>query len=287
MHMVISFKAPCVLWLLFVVPLYANMRAPMLIERGVSQLKGKPANITVKGADLLFQCPAAHTGKTDMEKFANRHCLGRVGYAVEVPQKQKLAMAFVYSGASELTWLLYSNQRNAPESFVAGSRAFSDAEKRHCTFCPDEMRRQRVSEIPLDLSPDVQKIGIEYQQALDFSESGHGYFRDGSWTQGFTYELWPLAEWQWQQELVVELTLIIAARPGFLGIGYKSDRVACTVREGAKMTPVVLSGGEKVDAVFLNKREGAGNEHTAARHFTARLQLAKAPQRLACFWSAG
>jgi hypothetical protein len=251
--------------LILTASLSANMRAPVRIERGHSRLIGKTARLRLSGERLELDCPAAHTGKADYTLFARQSCVARVIYEIASAADEKVVLSFIYSGGEQVEW-----------SFGAGtksviSRIFQAGDKLHCTFCPDEMRSLRVAEIEADVKTTLREIMVHYRQALDYEESGHGYLSDGKWTQGFSYELWPLAEWQWDSKILARLTLKIAARPGFLGIGYKKDEVSCTVRAGEESIPVALSIGEPKDGF---------------RIATAEIELQKKPQRLRCSWSA-
>jgi len=245
--------------------LSANLRAPIRIERGHTRLMAKPARVKVLGERLEFRCPASHTGKPDYRYFAESFCQATVTYLIEPQGDANVALAFVYAGGEQVEWMA------GAAKVVSRSRALKKSDTLNCSFCPDDLRMQRVAEAELLLSKASREITVTYQQALDYDENGHGYFSDGIWTQGFTYELWPLAEWQWQQQVAAALRISIAARPGFLGIGYKKDRLSCAVRSGDHTLPVAVSAGDVV----------AGE-----RQYTAQFELQKKPQRLHCYWSA-
>jgi hypothetical protein len=241
------------------------MRAPVRIERGHSRLLAKPAQLRLSGERLEFDCPAAHTGKPDHTLFAGQSCVARVTYQISSAADETVALSFIYSGGDQVEW-----------SFGAGtksviSRIVQAPDKLNCTYCPDDMRSLRIAETEADIKNTLREITVRYRQALDYDESGHGYLSDGKWTQGFSYELWPLAEWQWDSKILARLTLRIAARRGFLGIGYKKDEVSCAVLAGEKSIPVALSVGEPKDGF---------------RIVSAEIELQKQPQRLRCSWSA-
>jgi hypothetical protein len=123
-----------------------------------------------------------------------------------------------------------------------------------------------------DLTEGENTLAISYRQPLAFTESGHSYFSAGKWRQSFTYELWPIAEWQWAPDFAADLQLKIAARDGFLGIGYKDDTIRCYIDEDGKFNEVDLS---------LSK-PSAG-----MRSASSRVALKRAPQRLRCEYAAG
>lgn len=251
--------------LLFAGTIEANLRAPVHIERGLSRLMAKPAKIELRGERLAFRCPASYTGKPNHQAFAAGYCTGTVTYFVAPQVEENVSLAFVYSGGEQVEW------SSGAAKALSRARVLEAADTSTCRFCPDEMRAQRVAEAELPVKTTSREINVVYQQALDYDERGHGYFSDGNWSQGFTYELWPLAEWRWQQKIVAELLIQIAARPGFLGIGHKNDQLHCEVRTGERGVPVAMSPGEII----------AGE-----RHYTARIELQKQPQRLHCYWSA-
>ena len=64
--------------LLLALPLFANMRAPVMIKRGASALKSvSAAKMEVLSESLEFDCPAAYTGGVNMALFANAGCRAR------------------------------------------------------------------------------------------------------------------------------------------------------------------------------------------------------------------
>ncbi|HNE19576.1 MAG TPA: hypothetical protein PLF85_07645 [Turneriella sp.] len=255
----------CIGFLVISASLSANMRAPVRIERGYSRLLAKPSQLRLSGEKLEFDCPAAHTGKPEPTLFAQQSCAARVTYQLSSAADERVALSFVYSGSEQVEW----NLGTGPQNVV--SRAVQSPDRLHCTYCPDDMRSLRVAETEADIKKSLRAITVRYQQALDYDESGHGYFRAGQWTQGFSYELWPLAEWQWDTKITAKLQLTIAARPGFLGIGYRKDEISCAVLVGERQIPVALTIGEPKDG---------------KRTATAEIELQKQPQRLRCSWSA-
>lgn len=222
-------------------------------------------SLQLRGERLEFRCPASYTGKPKYEISAAGFCTGKVTYHITAQVDEVVSLAFVYSGGEKVVW---SSGAAKAES---KARAMSAADTSACRFCPDAMKTQRVAEAELSLKTSSREIGVIYEQALDYEERGHSYFSEGKWLQGFTYELWPLAEWQWQQKIVAELSIRIAARPGFPGLGHKIEEVYCEVRSGERIIPIALSAGEVI----------AGE-----RQYTAQAELHRQPQRLHCYWSS-
>ena len=246
-------------------PLSANMRAPVHIEHGSSELRGAPADLHVLNEVLEFDCPEAYKGKPDMTALAARTCNVRVLYRIAAKAAAQVKLAFVYAGQGDVQWKVGGKVfRSAPERLTG-------TDKKACSYCPDEMKRLNSTGQVVDLVAGSNEIELNYKQALSYDESGHSYFSDGKWAQGFTYELWPIAEWQWAPDFSAEIRFSVAARSGFLGIGYKDDRLNCDIDDNGKATPVALS----VAAVSNNRRTA-----------TARITLKKRPERLRCSYSA-
>jgi hypothetical protein len=123
------------------------------------------------------------------------------------------------------------------------------------------MKNLLSAEVVLGFEKGDNELEILYRQALSYDEQGHSYFSDGTWTQGFTYELWPIAEWQWVENARADLKFNIVARPGFLGIGYKDDVMKCFVDENGASEEIALTHEKVKDilhrvsaAVLLNKK---------------------------------
>lgn len=248
-----------------VVPLFANMRAPVHVEHGSSELRGMPADLRVLGETLDFQCPEAYKGKPDFAAFAARACRVRVLYRISATAATQVKLVFVFAGKGEVTW------KHGGKAFNSRAAALKSADKKVCRYCPEDMKNIQAAEQVLDIVPGNNEIEVSYDQALSYDESGHSYFSDGKWSQGFSYELWPLAEWQWAPDFSAELKFSVAARSGFLGIGYKDDKMQCDIEENGKFTPVALNIGKAID-----------DRRTAM----ARITLKKRPERLRCSYAA-
>lgn len=246
-------------------PLSANMRAPVHIVHGSSELRGAQADLRVLNEVLEFDCPEAYKGKPDMTALAARTCHVRVLYRISASAATQVKLAFVYAGKGDVLWKVGGKvSRSSPQQM-------KDTDKKVCTYCPDEMKRLNSAGQVVDLVAGSNEIELNYEQALSYDESGHSYFSDGKWAQGFTYELWPIAEWQWAPDFSAELKFSVAARSGFLGIGYKDDQMRCSIEENGKFTPLPVSV-QKV----------TGDRRTA----TARIELKRRPQRLDCSYAA-
>lgn len=248
-----------------VAPLYANMRAPVHVEHGSSELRGMPAELRVLGETLEFQCPEAYKGKPDFAAFAARTCRVRVLYRISATSATQVKLAFVFAGKGDVTW------KHAGKVTSSQAAALKSTDKKVCRYCPEDMKNILAAEQIVEIVPGNNEIEVSYEQALSYDESGHSYFSAGNWSQGFSYELWPLAEWQWASDMYAEVKFSIAARSGFLGIGYKDDRMQCDIEENGKFTPVALNIGKAVD----NRRIA-----------TARIALKKRPERLSCSYAA-
>lgn len=245
---------------------WANMRAPVHIDRGSAQLKsGKGPELRVMGEVLQFQCPESYTGKPDFELFAIRACDARVRYKIQSTTDARVKLEFIFSGAGNVAWRLNT------QVVTSMAKTLKVAGERFCTFCPEDLKTLRSAEADLPFAAGENHLEISYRQALSYDERGHGYFRDGDWTQGFTYELWPIAEWKWAENVKAELQFNIVRRPGFLGIGYKDDSMKCVVEENGKTEEIVLKR-EKPTGIL--------------REVSAVIPLKKATQRLRCWYSA-
>lgn len=255
----------CVALAALAAPLSANMRAPVHIQHGSSELRGMPADLRVLNEVLEFHCPESYKGKPDMNALAARTCNVRVVYRISASAATQVKLAFVYAGKGDVQWKV------AGKVFRSSPSVLKDTDKKVCSYCPDEMKRLYKAEQTVDLASGSNEIEVSYEQALSYDESGHSYFSDGRWAQGFTYELWPIAEWQWAPDFHAELKFSIAARSGFLGIGYKDDQMRCSIEENGKYTEIPISV-QKV----------TGDRRTA----TARIELKRRPQRLDCSYSA-
>lgn len=251
--------------LILALPAYANMRAPVEVRRAPSALKAEQSGkIEVLSESLEFDCPAAYSGGVNMTHFAEAGCRARVAYRIR-SQAVSVQLAFVYSGTGEVSWQL------AGKTFASKPAPLSPQQK-SCPHCPQSLAQLQTAVQMLNLAEGENTLVISYLQPLEFRESGHSYFSAGKWKQGFTYELWPIAEWQWAPDFHATLRLSIAARDGFLGIGYKEDLIRCYLDEDGKFSEVDLS---------LSK-PAAG-----LRSASARVALRRAPQRLRCEYAAG
>ncbi len=250
--------------LFLVLPAYANMRAPVEVKRAPSALRAEQrGKIEVLSESLEFDCPAAYSGGVNMALFADAGCAARVTYRIR-SEAMSVQLAFVYSGTGEVAWQL------AGKTFTSKPAPLSPQQK-SCPNCPQSLEKLQTAVQVLDLAKGENTLVIAYRQPLEFRESGHSYFSAGKWKQGFSYELWPIAEWQWAPGFHADLRLSIAARDGFLGIGYKDDTIKCYIDEDGKFSPVDLS--------LIKPSAGV-------RSATARVALKRAPQRLRCeYWA--
>ena len=250
--------------LILALPAYANMRAPIMVNRGTSALRADhPDKIQVLSENLEFVCPQAYTGGVNFESFAATACDARVTYRIRADAARVL-LTFVYSGATPVTWQV------GDKTFKSDGAPLT-AQQKSCPYCPQSLEKVQAAMQEIELGRGENTLVISYRQALSFSESGHSYFSSGKWTQSFTYELWPIAEWNQAPNFFANLRLSIAARDGFLGIGYKDDTIKCYIEEDGKFSEVDLS---------LSK-PSAG-----MRSATARVALKRAPQRLRCEYAA-
>lgn len=201
------------------------MRAPIRIERVTVQLSSGKADLTVLGEKLFFDCPEAFIGKHDYTKFAARYCHAKVQYRIHSPRSTTVLLQFIYSGAKKIRWI-YQNKE-----FVSETQNFTPKRRDSCTYCPDELKASQKAQHEIHFDEGESVLEIEYQQLLSYLEYNLGYFSTSKWSQSFTYELWPIAEWQWKDTPQVELTFSVKARDGFLGIGYKEDKLSCQLIE--------------------------------------------------------
>lgn len=251
--------------ILSVPALWANLRAPVHIDRGGSELKGEKAALKILGETLEFQCPDAYTGKVNFELFAARACNTRIRYRILAEKDEKVKLTFVFAGTGNVTW----SYRDKVGQSQAKPMKVDD--RRFCTFCPDHMKQLLIAEQVFEFEKGEGELAVIYRQALSYDERGHGYFSDSKWTQGFTYELWPIAEWQWAAPVSANIKFSIGARSGFLGIGYKDDKMQCFVTENEAQKEIPLT-----IAPVQNERRVA----------TAQVPLAKKPLRLHCSYGA-
>ncbi len=244
---------------------WPNLRAPVRIDRAGSELRAEKAALKVLGETLEFHCPEAHTGKMNFDLFAARACDARVRYKIFAAADEKVKLSFVFSGSGNVSF------RYREKLFTAAPQTRKIDDRKLCSFCPDAMKNLQIAEQILEFEKGEGELEIQYRQALSYDERGHSYFSNGNWTQGFTYELWPIAEWQWADNITASVQLSIGARSGFLGIGYKNDQIRCVVEENEKQTEIPLT----VTAVKDERRSAA-----------TQVKLAKKPQRLRCSYSA-
>lgn len=250
---------------LFGWPLFANMRAPVEVRRGATSIKAiKSGKIEVLAENLSFSCPEVYTGGVNFAHFASAACDAVITYRVR-SEAMSVQLAFVYSGTGDIEWQL------AGKKFTSKPSPLSPQQK-SCPECPQSLEKLQSAVQQLDLAAGENTITIRYRQPLAFRESGHSYFSAGKWRQSFTYELWPIAEWQWAPGFSADLNLSVAARDGFIGIGYKDDSIQCAT-----------IADEKQDEVDLSLSKPAAGRRVA----TARLKMHTKPQRLRCEYWAG
>jgi hypothetical protein len=246
--------------LILAMPVYANMRAPIIVKRGTSALRADhPDKIQVLSENLEFVCPQAYTGGVNFESFAAAACDARVTYRIRADATRVL-LTFVYSGATPVTWQV------GDKTFKSHGAPLT-AQQKSCPYCPQSLEKVQAAMQEIELGRGENTLMISYQQALSFSESSHGYFSSSQWTQSFTYELWPIAEWNQAPDFFANLTLSVATRDGFLGMGEKDDVIRCYVDEENNTTNVELRSLKATDG---------------RRTMSARVVLKKAPQRLRC-----
>lgn len=254
--------------LFLVQSLSANMRAPTHIEHSSGELRAEPektARLEVLGETLEFRCPESYKGKIDFKAFAERVCQASVMYRIRSDAPATVKLAFIFSGKSNITWKI------GGKTFVSTPVILRKGEKRYCNFCPDDFNNVQQSEQVISFAAGMNELQVTYAQPLSYDESNYGYFSDGKWWQGFSYELWPIAEWQWAGDLKAELKFSIGARSGFIGIGYKDDKMKCWIAENGKQTDIALTVAKPSED---------------RRIATATVSLGKRPQRLHCSYTA-
>jgi hypothetical protein len=244
---------------------FANMRAPVRIERAHTLVKSEQAGkIKVLAETLEFHCPESYQGKPNTEIFSVRACDTRARYKIAA-DGESVKLTFLFSGTGRVTW------KHGDKIFTGEARVFKKDGSPRCSYCPDSIKNVLAAEQTLDLAKGENDIEISYRQGLAYDEHGHGYFSDGKWIQGFTYELWPIAEWQWGEKFALELKFSVAARSGFLGVGYKNDTMRCFIDENGKEREISL-----IHDKVTNDR----------RTTTAHIGLEKKPQQLRCHYAA-
>lgn len=253
------------LFLTLTFPVSANLRAPMRIDRGGSELKGEKAALRVTAEFLEFQCPDAYTGKSNYELFTARACDARIRYQIVAKKKEKVKLTFIFAGSGNVTW------RYRDRVTQTTAKSFKADDHKTCSYCPNEMKYLQAAEETFEFEKGEAELAILYRQALSYEEFGHGYFSDGKWRQGFSYEIWPIAEWQWTEPLPANLKFSIGARPGFLGIGHKDDTMECVLEENTTRAVIPLA----VAKIAQDRREAS-----------AQLEVRKRPQRLRCSYAA-
>lgn len=253
------------LFLILTLPAAANMRAPVRIDRGGSELKGETAALRVTAESLEFQCPEAYKGKPNFELFAARACDTRIRYQVVAEKKEKVKLTFIFAGTGNVTW------RYRDKLTQSQPKAFRPGDNKTCSFCPQEIQYLQMAEETFEFEKGEAELAILYRQALSYDEFGHGYFSDGKWRQGFSYEIWPIAEWQWAGSLPANLKFSIGARPGFLGIGHKDDKMECILEENTSRSVIPLN----IAKIENDRREAS-----------ARFEIRKRPLRLRCTYAA-
>lgn len=245
---------------------YANMRAPVHIDRGNTGLKAENVGyLKILGETLEFQCPESYTGKPNFELFAGRACDARVRYKISAEKAERVKLQFIFSGSGNVNWRLKDKVA------TTSPQELKITDQRVCSFCPDSMKNLLSAEGVFDFEKGENVLEISYRQALGYDERGHSYFSDGTWTQGFTYELWPIAEWQWGDNVTAELKFNIVARSGFLGIGYKDDAMKCFMEVNGASEEIQLKREKMTDIL---------------RRVSATVLLKKKAQRLRCFYGA-
>lgn len=245
---------------------YANLRAPVHIDRGSTGLKSENGgSLKILGETLEFQCPESYAGKPDFELFAVRACQARVRYRISAASAEHVKLEFIFSGFGNVAWRLRDKLTTTEP------RPIKITGRKICSSCPDSMKNLLSASEVISLEQGENELEISYRQALSYDERGHGYFSDGKWTQGFSYELWPIAEWQWAEKASAELKFNIVARSGFLGIGYKGDTMKCFLDENGTSDEIAIKREEMTDIL---------------RRVSAVFPLKKSSQRLRCSYGA-
>lgn len=245
--------------------LFANMRAPIHVNRAGITLYAPKANLVLLGEKLIFDCPESFVGKHDYAKFIARVCRAKVQYSIRAPQATEVLLQFIYSGSKEVSWI-YQGKK-----MVTVARTFTVAKSDLCNYCPDDFNTLQKVQQEIQFIKGESVLEIDYEQQLSYEERNLGYFSTSTWLQSFTYELWPIAEWQWGENPKAELVFSVKARDSFLGFGYKDDALQCQTIEGETKTLIPLT--------FSPVKSGK-------RTAVATVALRRAPLQLQCSYIA-
>ena len=141
--------------------LWANLRAPVHIDRGGSELKGEKAALKILGETLEFQCPEAYTGKINFELFAARACDTRVRYRIFAEKDEKVKLTFVFAGTGNVTWS-YRDKVGQSEAKHRTTRLV--------------VRMTQITAMLLDHVDGDARKGVQQRGGLSFHESGNWSF---------------------------------------------------------------------------------------------------------------
>lgn len=65
----------------------------------------------------------------------------------------------------------------------------------------------------VELAKGENSVTVEYVQPLAARERGHSYFRDGVRIKMWSYELWPLGEWQRKPGMQIRISIDVPRKP--------------------------------------------------------------------------
>lgn len=211
---------------------FANMRAPWVINRYPSYSITKTnGELSVLSEDLIFNCDRVYEGDGDLSKILEKKCNVEAVYKIESNVAVKLNFEFVLPSEKNI----WASINHSNEEMVQAKKIkLSDLEKEGyrlsdlCRFCEAEVNSLYTATFSGNLNIGENEIRVKYEQPLSATEVSYGYFKKSKWSNGFSYELWPLKEWKFDSNFKIKIKF--TTEVGGVFSRFFSDKIAADCR---------------------------------------------------------
>ncbi|MCE9596413.1 MAG: hypothetical protein K8S54_00445 [Spirochaetia bacterium] len=278
------------LLVLFATPSFANLRAPWHIAPFPSfALVGNGALI-VLSEDLEFDCPALYEDdEAGLDALQKSACKVTATYTIASSGDTRVNLEFIGPSTDAMTVNVNGAAASIATSMIPITRKQAESYGMYpmCRFCASDEMPLKSGRFSAHIVKGSNTIVVRYVQQLASNEISYGYFQDSKWSQGFEYELWPLAEWVLAADFKMNLKIKVPARSFFQRIfgtehpwqcravnfgkaGDRSTRLPFPNRNRNPIAPDMLSS----EPIALNNKTGNILETTFSNKF---------PDRLSCW----
>ncbi|MBL8021206.1 MAG: hypothetical protein JNM27_16170 [Leptospirales bacterium] len=213
-----------ILFILLSTSVMANLRAPWQITPFPSfALVGGKALVVV-AEDLEFDCPDLYKNEPDFDSLRKAACKVNATYRVVAKADTVVALEFIGPSTDLMTANVNGKSSEIVASGIPLTRKQAEAYGMYpiCRFCASDEMQLKSGRFRAILKSGENTIHVTYVQQLALREVSYGYFQDSRWSQGFDYELWPLAEWEIAPDFRMNIRIRTPAR-GFFSRIFETD----------------------------------------------------------------